>query len=212
MRDSDSSPSLQSGHISLSSLYEFVCGTADAFEGLRTGDRYTPTSSIGRSFGSLRTELCASIPYVRGVYFWGQLQAGAWRTIYVGKTFEGRGSSLNKRISEELQNGRHILFRTTYLHEDVLEWEKPQYKKGAKLALLKEGTSHIVWVATPELSSEEVTNLECGLIAKLDPPANCQKRAYHSSVENDKILDNVLAEMDRQIQDSALMAFPLVLL
>lgn len=115
-----------------------------------------------------------------GFYLWGRYEAnGLWRNIYLGKAGFGKTAHLRARILEELKDERACIW-AEFVSEKTLRVASrrnhpkmcPVYDKHMVRALRKTGTTHIAWVADPELSNSAVENIESDLIETLNPAAN----------------------------------------
>ena len=92
---------------------------------------------------------------------------------------------MRARILEELKDEKHFLWRSVYSESELLAigeklypsmWEK-RYRNNWITALEKTGTTHIAWAATPELSDDQVRDIEPYLIRDLNPTGNKKRPA-----------------------------------
>jgi hypothetical protein len=144
------------------------------FKGLDRG------SPLRRQYGSVAAKICESIAPRQGFYLWGRYENnGLWQNIYLGKAGFGKTAHLQARILEELRDERSCLWRAFVEEEMLLKagvknhpkmWHK--YQPQMTRALRKAGTTHIIWVADPNLKNSAVTNIESDLIETLNPLAN----------------------------------------
>lgn len=153
-------------------------------------------SPCGRDYGKLVTRLAQSIADLQGLYIWGYYESnGLWRTIYLGKAGLGRTASLRARITEELKEERALIWRGKHsgLDDEALERLWPGHyppspgskasENHVKRALSKAGSTHIIWVATPEIDNGHVARIEADLIETLNPSANVQRPAPTSGLQ-----------------------------
>lgn len=169
-------------------------------------------SPCGRDYGKLVTRLAQSIADLQGLYIWGYYESnGLWRTIYLGKAGLGRTASLRARITEELKDERALIWRGKHsgLDDEALErlWlghypPSPGSKASenhVKRALSKAGSTHIIWVATPEIDNGHVARIEADLIESLNPSANVQRPAPTSGLQEMtvSVIQRFKAEMHR---------------
>jgi len=174
---------MNSGYISLAKLYKFVSDdpTAKALYG---------KSTEGLTLGRLAREISNNIDEEHGFYLWGSYETnGLWRNIYLGKAGHGKTTCLRARICEELKDERVFLWYNGDNHDLLYSRGKEFYPKmwhkysiEWKRSFRKAGTSHILWVTTPELDNKEVTSVEADLIERLNPIANTQRPAPTSAL------------------------------
>lgn len=169
-------------------------------------------SPCGRDYGKLVTRLAQSIADLQGLYIWGYYESnGLWRTIYLGKAGLGRTASLRARITEELKEERALIWRGKHsgLDDEALERLWPGHyppspgskasENHVKRALSKAGSTHIIWVATPEIDNGHVARIEADLIETLNPSANVQRPAPTSGLQEMtvSVIQRFKAEMHR---------------
>jgi len=164
---------MQSGFISLSPLYDFLRSNPDP-KGLERG------SPVRRGYGSIAKSICMDIAPVQGFYLWGRYKPnGLWQNIYLGKAGFGKTAHLRARILEELKDERVCIWRAFVSEETLTKagmlnhptmWHKYQYHMARSLK--KTGTTHIAWVADPNLENAAVQNIESDLIETFNPGAN----------------------------------------
>jgi hypothetical protein len=140
-------------------------------------------SPVRRRYGLIAKHLCAEIAPAQGFYLWGWYEAnGLWRNIYLGKAGFGKTAHLRARILEELKDERACIWRA-FVSEKTLTkagmlnhptmWNK--YQSHMARALKKTGTTHIAWVADPDLRNSDVRDIESDLIETLNPRANVSR-------------------------------------
>jgi len=176
------------------------------------GEGLHGNSPCGRDYCKLVTRLTQSIADLQGFYIWGYYESnGLWRTIYLGKAGLGRTASLRARITEELKEERALIWRGKHsgLDDEALErlWlghypPSPGSKASenhVKRALSKAGSTHIIWVATPEIDNGHVARIEADLIESLNPSANVQRPAPTSGLQEMtvSVIQRFKAEMHR---------------
>ncbi len=176
-------------------------------------------SPVGRHFGSEVVSLCSQIAAEQGFYAWGQFDAnGLWRTAYVGKAGFGKVNMLRERICKELKTERIVFWGSgqskralglygaggTATTDAIKDSQKRalQVENHFERALRKEGATHIVWVATPHLSNDDVNLVEPDLIETLNPAANIQRSAPTSGLQDMTV--TVIREMKKQIHEMRL--------
>jgi len=155
------------------------------------GESLHGNSSAGRKYGKQAKSLTESIPEEQGFYLWGKYERnGLWKNIYLGKAGYGMTAHLRSRILEELKDERQFLWCSVFTEEQLFAKGQEFYRSMWKTyinhwrrAIAKAGTSHIVWVATPEVGGQEVPNIEKDLIETLNPTANLMRAAPPSSLQ-----------------------------
>lgn len=169
---------MKSGCIELSKLYSYV--NNDLY-----GLSLNGNGKDGRAFGRLAKSIVSSIDTHRGFYLWGKYEStGLWRNIYLGKAEleKEKTANLRSRILEELKDERAFLWHN-FLKKDFLfslgEKYYPKmwstYKVHWERTIQKTGTTHIIWVTTPELKNENIKMIESDLIEAINPIANFQR-------------------------------------
>jgi len=192
---------MKSGLLSLVELYKFVDNDPHA-------NSLHGNSKEGRAFGKLAQDITSVIDNEHGFYLWGKYEDnGLWRNIYLGKAGYGKTACLRARILEELKDER-ILFwynenNCDYLysrgkefypnmwHKYSIEWDR---------SARKAGTSHILWITTPELDNKEVISVEADLIETLNPIANRQRPAPTSALQTNTV--NVIRQLKYLIHEN----------
>jgi hypothetical protein len=174
--------------ITLRKLYDFIAKHGNNAEALRL-----EKTTLGKEYCKICDDLVEPIDEERGFYLWGAYdRKGYWKNIYLGKAGYGDGSSLKKRIREELKDERCGLWRSVYGEEELLTigakihpatW--PKYKSAWKRAMRKAGTTHIIWVPAPRLTNDHVKMIEPDLIEALNPTANHQRPAPPKSLQKE---------------------------
>jgi hypothetical protein len=170
------------------------------------GDSLRGNSNAGRVYGKLAKELSSQITDDSGIYLWGKYdENGVWNHIYVGKACKSKKAHLRARILEELKDEKHFLWRSVYTEKELLakgELHYPdmwfRYKNHWALALLKTGTTHIIWVAAPELSDNQINDIELNLIEALNPTANKKRPASFSA--QDKFTIEAISHFQQLIE------------
>lgn len=158
-------------------------------------------SPCGLDYGKLVTRLAQSIADLQGLYIWGYYESnGLWRTIYLGKAGLGRTASLRALI----WRGKHSGLEDEALERLWLGHYPPSPGSKAsenhvKRALSKAGSTHIIWVATPEIDNGHVARIEADLIESLNPSANVQRPAPTSGLQEMtvSVIQRFKAEMHR---------------
>ena len=143
-------------------------------------------SPVGREYKKTAKKLTEKIPQKRGFYLWGKYSDhGLWNNIYLGKAGYGKIANLHNRILEEMGDERCCIWASVLSAiqiSDVLKekhgdmWNK-KYYANFRRSMRKCGSSHIVWVATPDLTNKEVGDVEADLIETLNPSANIMRPA-----------------------------------
>jgi hypothetical protein len=164
------------GSISLKDLYIFTEKHAGDEDALRI--ERTP---LGREYCRLVEKSTSSVPDAQGFYLWGRYDRKKyWASIYLGKAGFSTQKSLRKRISEELKDDRCAVWRSRFtvpeLHTvcDRIHGTEA-HKNFWERAMKKEGTTHLIWVATPAIANENLTRVEADLIEALNPTANIMR-------------------------------------
>jgi hypothetical protein len=193
---------MNSGIIELDELYEFAKGDIKRL-GLKA------KSSEGIKFGKQATIACKDIIIERGFYIWGKYEKknALWRTIYLGKAEKKKTASLSNRIRKELSTERLIFWCNPKTEigekeEDTIVDEmrthyNQDYSKNWRVAYKKKGTSHIIWVATPEIKNKMIPDVEADLIETMNPSANIKRPKPDSELLGETIA--VIREMKHLI-------------
>jgi hypothetical protein len=176
---------METGCIQLSELYSYVKNDPK-------GHALHGNSKEGRKFGRLAKGIVGSIKNEHGFYLWGKYEAnGLWRHIYLGKAGYGKTASLQARILEELKDEKAFLWRNTIDEETLLAIGKKHYpkmwysyEKHWKRAFRKVGSTHIIWVTTPDLNNKDVEMVESDLIETINPIANYQRPTPKSELQD----------------------------
>ena len=162
-----------SGTVFLAPLYDFVKSHfSRAAEDLRL-ERTAP----GRQYSSICDQVTEAVLEAQGFYLWGAYdKKGLWQNIYLGKAGFGDHKSIRKRIREELKDERCCIWRCVYREEELdafrAKLHSGKYANEWKRSMRKSGTTHIVWVSAPNVSSNQVTDVEADLIESFNPTAN----------------------------------------
>lgn len=174
---------------SLEPVYRVIRDAPNLDQLLRLSGRQAP----GRTYTRKCDEITARLPETQGFYLWGCYDAkGLWKNIYLGKAGLGKAANLKKRIREELKDERCFAWRPFCTKQELLEvgekihsnmWRK--YKRYWERALLKQATTHIVWVSTPTVSNKDVLRIEADLIESLNPSANIRRPAPPKDLQGD---------------------------
>ncbi|MBM3792233.1 MAG: hypothetical protein FJW35_18045 [Acidobacteria bacterium] len=189
---------MESGLISVGPLYDLIRSNPDP-KGLLLG------SPMRRRYGSVAKIICAAIAQAQGFYLWGRYEAnGLWRNTYIGKAGFGKTAHLRGRILEELKDERACIWRAFVSERMLREAGKRNhptmwhvYKQHMARALKKTGTTHIAWVADPNLPKSAVQNIESDLIEILNPAANVLRPVPPVSLQ--KHTKEIIAALRAQI-------------
>jgi hypothetical protein len=116
----------------------------------------------------------------KGFYLWGNYDSRKfWQNIYLGKAGFGKTANLRSRILEELKDERCCFWRIKYSEDDLQKLRETYYSKNYqkewKRSLLKANTTHIVFVASPEINEGDVEIVESDLIESMNPIANIKR-------------------------------------
>ena len=160
--------------VSLRELYDFVRKRRNGGDEVLRVDRGDP----GKEYCARSSKITQAISESQGFYLWGKYdKRGCWHNIYLGMAGYSEGKkNLKKRIHEERKDERACVWRHVYsgkqLHEIRDRIHDRRYEKPWSRAMRKEGATHIVWVATPEIDAGHVGKVEADLIEVLNPVAN----------------------------------------
>jgi hypothetical protein len=167
---------LNCGIVSLHPLYDYVKSNPDS----KCLDLRSP---VRRRYRSMAASICEQIQTVQGFYLWGRYEPNRlWQNIYLGKAGFGITAHLRTRILEELRDESACIWHAVFSEAELRKagernhpkmWGKYQFHM--KRALMKTGTTHIVWVAVPGLSNPDVRDIESDLIETLNPRANASR-------------------------------------
>lgn len=170
--------------ISLRPLYDFVRKYESEEQPIRK--ERTP---IGREYGRLCSSLTDAIDLAQGFYLWGHYDRKRyWRSLYLGKTEFRKTSHLRARICEELKDERWFVWRHVHSRERVLKicsaiYPSDSHSRFCERAMLKAGTTHIIWVPAPSLRTEEIAPVEADLIEALNPKVNINRPTPPNTVQ-----------------------------
>jgi hypothetical protein len=168
---------MQSGLLNLKALYTFVRKhRAEAIQAMRI-DRSSP---LGDTYSRACKDLVAKVPQQQGLYLWGFYNHnGFWTNLYVGKAALRKTASLRNRLFEELTKERACIWREVLSIEElekIGEQIHPQmWTKNVHhwhRALEKAGTTHIAWVALPNMRDSSIEPIENDLIESMNPTGN----------------------------------------
>lgn len=176
---------MEAGYIELGELYDYVKNDSK-------GLSLHGNSKEGREFGRLAKSMVDSIRDEHGFYLWGKYEAnGLWRHIYLGKAGYGKTANLRARILEELKDERAFLWCNNIDEKNLLTIGKGYYTNmwntyegHWKRAIRKTGSTHLVWVTTPELDNKDVGMVESDLIETINPIANYQRPTPKSELQD----------------------------
>ena len=120
-----------------------------------------------------------NIPQEKGVYLWVKYETnGLWKNIYIGKSGDGENAGLQRRIgNEELKKWGPLFWLPVMGEENLIRRCREAYPTADNYwesALLKAGTTHIVWVSDPSCNERKLRDIELLLIGMFDPTANNQ--------------------------------------
>ena len=172
---------MKSDVIELRDLYDFVRRNRKRYQAMNL------MSAASRPYSKLCKEAAKDVAESQGFYLWGYYEkTGLWRNVYLGKAGHSKRASLRKRILEELKDERCCVWRAVHsetrllqlvrkVHSNRSQWEK--ITRYWKRSLGKAGTTHIIWVETPQLSNSDVKRIESDLIEAMNPRANRQRPA-----------------------------------
>jgi hypothetical protein len=171
---------MESGVLRLKTLYDFIeKNKSEMTDGNVIPSAYQIKSTLlGRKY----SEECGllvcpktgkQVPDEQGFYLYGFYNSQKfWINIYVGKAGKGKTASLRVRISDELKKERAFIWRAYFKREEVLRFDYPKYQSEVARAFHKAGSTHVFWVATPELQPEIVEPVENDLIEAMNPTGN----------------------------------------
>lgn len=199
--------------LSLERLYKFA-------QEDRKGEGLRGRSPAGREYKIIAKELTERIQDLPGFYLWGKYRAsGLWNNIYLGKAGYGKHAKLYKRITEELGDERCFIWATVLTalqlnqigkNSNPVMWHK-QYYANFQRSMRKCGSTHIIWVPTPEVKKDEVGAVEADLIETLNPYANIKRPAPPDDLtqELQKHSNEIIGKMKRLIHDNRQDRFPI---
>jgi hypothetical protein len=166
-----------SGIVNLKPLYDFVRDNrASAKDAMRV-DR---TSELGNKYRKIVRDSVSGVAEAQGVYLWGFYNRnGFWTNIYLGQAALKKTASLQNRLFKELTAERASIWREVLSFENLKEICKcihpHNWRKNIRhweRACEKSGSTHIVWIALPELDSKSVAPIENDLIEAMNPTGN----------------------------------------
>jgi hypothetical protein len=205
IENGNNSSSVKSGIISLEKLYKML-ETETALECINV------KSDAGKLYRNLTKELTNTIPLERGFYLWGNFNKKKfWTNLYLGKSGEGKVTSLNQRILEELRDERAFIVKHFHTEDEIknkssevfLEmWDK-QYHKHLPRNLKKYGTTHIVWVTFNMTDNKIIEEVENDLIESINPISNIRRTTppTHLNEETINILKEFRSNIHQERQD-----------
>jgi len=166
---------MQSGVIHLKEILSFVenhKAQDDAF-------RIDGSTDLGDEYIAKRNDvLSTSVPRIPdkfGFYLWGFYDHKKfWVNVYLGKSgneVEGKTAHLRYRIREELGDERAFAWRAFCPKDKVISLD-PNYPAEVKRAINKAGSTHIFWVAPPNIESQNIEPIENALIETMNPTGN----------------------------------------
>lgn len=187
------------GVVSLKPLYDFV----REFEEQNHYDAAKPdtiaayrierASGEGEKYRKRCSGVLEGVPDKRGFYLWGFYNSRKfWVNVYFGKSDEGKTAHLKERLYKELTAERAAIWREVNpdnaqvlaIGEKVHPKMWHKYEPHWKRALGKAGSTHIFWVAPPDLSPRSVDPIENDLIEALNPTGNRQRRTPSPTLQD----------------------------
>ena len=120
------------------------------------------------------------VPKTPGFYLWGFYDRSKfWVNVYLGKAgndAKGKFAHLRWRVREELMDERAFAWRAfTREKKDTVQLDYPRYTREVLRAINKAGSTHIFWVAVPNLKAENIRPVENDLIETLNPTGNGER-------------------------------------
>lgn len=189
----------KSGIISLEKLYKML-ELETAIECIDV------KSNAGVSYRKITKEIADAIPTQRGFYLWGNFnEKKFWTNIYLGKSGEGKITSLKQRILEELRDERAFIVKHFHTEDEIINkssvvfptmWDK-QYHKELPRNLKKYGTTHIVWATFEMTNNKIIEEVENDLIESINPISNIRRNTPPTHLSEETI--NILKEFRRNI-------------
>ena len=195
----------KSGIISLEKLYKML-------ELETASDCIDVKSNAGLLYRKISKEIADTIPTQRGFYLWGNFnEKNFWTNIYLGKSGEGKITSLKQRILEELRDERAFIVKHFHTEDEIkaksslafpIMWEK-KYHKELPRNLKKYGTTHIVWVTFEMTDNKIIEEVENDLIESINPISNIRRTTppTHLNEETINILKEFRSNIHQERQD-----------
>ena len=163
-------------------------------------------SNTGKLYRSITNEIGQTLPTERGFYLWGNFNKKKfWTNIYLGKSGEGKITSLKQRILEELRDERAFIIKHFHTEDEIKDkssnvflemWHK-QYHKHLPRNLKKYGTTHIVWETFDMTDNKIIEEVENDLIESINPISNIRRTTPPTHLNEETI--NILKEFRRNI-------------
>lgn len=184
---------MKSGVIDLKPIFEFVKTHKEVPAGRRGFRKYSRACE----------DLLRHVPEQSGWYFWGRIDRGDWKHVYIGMAGY-RKRKLCSRIKEELKDERVAFWADVWGEEYTRENHERQYRGKYKWevarALQKRGTKYIIWVADELASPREIKDEENMLIQKLNPSANRDHRGKKEETRKTRLIKNLFEEQVEKLK------------
>ncbi len=160
---------MKAGIVSLDKLYQWVGENHLLYT-------FEDTDEARRPYYKVCREVTQRVPEERGFYLYGRYDsAGRWRNMYLGKAGFAKTACLRERIEKELRVEKPFVWRIRMTADEIIEGgakKSPEFNNNRLRALKKAGSTHVIWVAAPDITNDDVMKVEADLIESLNPTAN----------------------------------------
>jgi hypothetical protein len=168
--------------VKLSALYDFARKHRDNEQ--KALD-ISGSSSLGKEYCQKAKRIVSGVSEKSGVYLWGFYNSRRfWVNVYIGKEDLRKTANLKDRLYKELTAERACVWREVLNKQELHDAGKKihptmwyKYRNHWERALRKAGSTHVFWVATPDLRQGELEFVEDDLIEAMNPTGNRRRRS-----------------------------------
>jgi hypothetical protein len=161
---------MYTGYMNLDSLCDFARCNPEV-------PHRTKDITLYQEYRAVVVELLKSVPCEAGWYIWYR-SAAPNPPIYIGQSREGKTSSLQARLLEELLEEYVAFWSLVDSNAHTILSEKYNNKYNLSRAMRKRGADRIIWVSCAGAKRGTLDVVEHKLIWDLQPTANTDKRDY----------------------------------
>jgi len=188
---------MEGGMVCLKPIYDFIRNFVREHPDTRdqiAAYRINVKSGSGKDYCDECREVLDDVPDKQGFYLWGFYNSSKfWINVYLGKAHKGKTAHLKDRLYKELTAERASIWREVNpdnatllkIGQEIHPTMWREYESHWKRALHKVGSTHILWVATPDLTEGNVAPIESDLIEAMNPTGNRQRRMPSATLQQE---------------------------
>lgn len=182
---------IETGHFDIFNIYKFIA----------SHPRFPRGRGTLREYTSIVNNILKNVPKKAGWYIWGRFNSSGWfETMYLGKSGNGKTSSIYARLKEEICDERLAFWATVYGSEVASrEFSKitgGKYDFGIPRTLRKSGVHFIIWCSVDSATEADIKKEEDVLIHAYRPAHNAQRRSYP---QHTQYTDSIIRAIDSEI-------------